>query len=189
MANFQIFKETALPSQRQPHSIYLVAPPGNPNFVEVYVTSADGSVAKRTPTQSDIQAMIDAAVAAGSGSGIIVDTIAARNALTGVKNAQQVYVIDATADATVSSGGATYVWRSSNSSWIKTSEAESLDLSLTWAALTGKPSSTPANIDAAVTARHTHTNKSQLDLIGQDSNGNMTYDGRLPVTEWNSAGW
>ena len=187
MATYQVFKETALPATLQPHSIYLIAPAGRPGFVEMYVTGASAATVKRIIDHSTVQAMIDAAVAAGSGGAVIVDDIAARNALTPV-NAQTVYVVNASGDPTVASGGATYIWRASTSTWIKQSEAESLDLSLTWAALTGKPSSTPADIDDAAAKRHTHANATELGKIGE-SGGMLTYAGALPHIGWDSTGW
>lgn len=189
MPVYQIFKETALPGSLEAHSIYLIAPAARPDFVEMYVTGASPTLVKRALDQPTVQAMIDAAVAAGSGGAIIVDTIAERNAIATPQNAQQVYVVDASADPTVASGGATYIYRLSNTTWIKQSEAESLDLSLAWANITGRPTSTTANIDLAVTQRHTHANKTELDKIGQDVNGDFTYEGELPKIAWSSTGW
>lgn len=189
MAVYQVFKETALPGSLVAHSIYLVAPAARPDFVEMYVTGADPATVKRMLDQPTVQAMIDAAVAAGSGGAIIVDTIAARNAITDPMNAQQVYVVDASGDPTVSTGGATYIYRLSNTTWIKQSEAESLDLSLAWENITGRPTATVANIDLAVTQRHTHANKTQLDKISENGAGDFTYDGDYPKIEWNSTGW
>lgn len=67
----------------------------------------------------------------------VVTDITARNNLTGLFNGLNVYVVDATADTTVSSGGAYYLYN--NNAWIKTAESESLDLVLSWANITGKP--------------------------------------------------
>ena len=60
----------------------------------------------------------------------VVNTIADRDAITDKFENLRVYVKDATADSTVKSGGADYLY--DGSSWIKTSEAESLDLVLSW---------------------------------------------------------
>lgn len=188
MPTLLAFKETALPAELQANAIYFVAPPARPGYVEIYVTDAAGGAARRVIDQATIQGMIDAAIAAGTGGGVIVDDIAARDALDAT-NALQVLVIDASADPTVTSGAATYVWREATSAWVKISEAESMDLSLSWSALSGRPSSTPANIDAAVAARHSHANATQLDLIGEDEDQNLTYRGQRPGVAWNSTGW
>lgn len=73
----------------------------------------------------------------------IAANIAARNAMTGLFAGLNVYVTDATADPTVSSGGAYYLYDGTN--WIKTGESESLDLVLQWANIQGRPSTLPAN--------------------------------------------
>lgn len=97
---------------------------------------------------------------------VIVANIAARNALTGLFAGLNVYVTDATGDSTVSSGGAFYLYDGTN--WIKTGEAESMDVVLQWANVQGKPSALPAdggNADTVdgkhasdfATADHTHT--------------------------------
>jgi hypothetical protein len=185
---FKVFKETALPGTLQPHSVYFIAPAGETNLLEVYVTNASASAPVRhVLNKTEVQTMIDASIASSNELTIVAD-IAARNALTPTR-AQYVYVINATGDATVASGGATYLYNTSGSTWIKVSEAESLDVTVTWASITGKPTSTPAQIDTAVANSHTHTNKTQIDLIGQNAGGEMTYNGTQVKTEWSSTGW
>jgi hypothetical protein len=98
-------------------------------------------------------------------------------------------VRDATGDATVQAGAATYVYDFANTVWVKVNEFESMDINLDWAGITNKPTSTVAAIDAAVVASHTHLNKTQLDSIGQDANSNLTYGGNLPHAGWDSVGW
>lgn len=189
MANIRIFKETSLPGVLAANAVYLIAPAAGPaDYCEVYVTDNAGAASRHLPTRTEIQAMIDAAVAAGSGGTVIVDDIAARDAID-ADNAQTVYVVDASADPTVAAGGASYIWRESSGAWIKMSEAESLDISLAWAGISGRPASTPAEIDAAVTQRHVHANISELNKIGEDGSGNMTYDGAQPYSPWASTGW
>lgn len=188
MPIIKIHKTTTLPGTLEGHAVYLVAPPAKPNYVEMYVTSADGSAARRIINSDDIQAMIDAAVAGVTGGLQIVADIAARDALTPT-NGQHVLVLDASADATVNSGAASYVWRSATTEWIKLTEYESLDLQLTWANLAGKPTSTPAAIDAAVANTHTHANMTHLNKVGEDGSGNFTYDGQYPRARLETAGW
>lgn len=187
MATYKIHKVTSLPGTLQPNSFYFVAPPGNPDYTELYVTGTSASTVKRLINEADVQALINASMSALSQMEVVAN-IAARNALNPTANIV-VLVLDATGDATVSSGAATYVYRLSTTSWIKISEAESLDIALTWAALSGKPTSSPAQIDAAVAASHTHANLTQLALIGQDADGELTYNGnnvraRLDTGDW-----
>lgn len=101
----------------------------------------------------------------------VVDNITARDAITDKFANLRVYVKDATADSTVQSGGADYLY--DGTTWIKTGETESLDLVLNWDNVGGKPSNytpsahasthftggsdaiSPSDIGAA-TADHTH---------------------------------
>jgi hypothetical protein len=188
MATYKVFKETALPGTLAAHSIYLVAPAAHPGYLEIYVTDAAGTATRRTHKVEDIQAMIDSSLAGMSGGATIVDNIAARNALT-PSNGLTVLVVDASADPTVDTGAATYVYRESNTSWVKISEYESLDISLSWANITGKPTSAVADIDDAVSKRHTHANKTQLDKISEDGNGELTYNGNNVAPRLTSSGW
>jgi hypothetical protein len=167
------------------NAVYFIQDATSP-YVEIYITSNAG-VPRRQPTNSDIATMISAAISGGSSIQIVAD-IAARNALTPTATVQ-VYVIDASADTTVASGGAYYLYNTANSTWIKTSEAESMDVSLTWANISGKPTSTAAQIDTAVTNTHTHTNKTELDKITQNANGYLLYDAKLPYTGWETLSW
>jgi hypothetical protein len=185
----KIFRETTLPATLQPFSIYMIAPAARPDYVEIYVTSATGE-ARRVINKADIDALILSAVTNATEL-LIVEDIAERDALT-LTATRYVFVKDATADATVDVGGATYLYdpnAAPGAQWIKISESESLDVQLTWAAIEGKPTSTPAQIDSAVANAHTHANKTELDKIGEDADGNLTYAGNLPSTGWNSTNW
>jgi len=188
MTTFSVYKETALPGTLQPNSVYFVAPAAHPDLLEVYVTNADASTPHRHVLNRDeVQAMIDASISASASLDIVSD-ITERDALSPTQ-AVYVYVVDASGDATVNSGGATYLYNPDTSSWIKTSEAESLDVTLNWSDIVGGPTSSPAQIDAAVSNSHTHANKTELDLIGQNIDGEMTYNGTQVKTEWSSTGW
>lgn len=64
--------------------------------------------------------------------------------------------------------------------WQKIAEKESLDVTVTWDSITGKPSSTPAAIDQAVTDDHTHSNKAVIDEFtdtGTDQAPVLNYKG------------
>lgn len=187
MANFQVFRETSLPATLEAYSLYFIAPAAKPDYVEIYVTGSSPATVKRVIDEDDIQALIDSAIAASGGVDVVAD-IAARDALSPTSNVI-VLVLDASADATVDSGAATYAYQVSNTTWTKISEAESLDVILDWANLQNGPTSTVADIDDAVSKRHTHANKTELDKIGEDGSGNFTYNGALPVIAWTSIGW
>lgn len=186
MSNFlKIYKETALPSQLESNAIYLIAPTDKPQYVEMYVTSKTGE-AKRHFNEQDAITLINQRLAS-AGQLVVVDDISKRDELSSKSSGLEVYVKDASGDDTVNSGGARYLWDGEN--WIKTAETESMDLVLNWDSLQGKPTSTPTQIDQAVQATHTHTNKTQLDKISEDESGNFTYGGKPVTTHWNNAGW
>ena len=60
MAAVKIYRETALPGTLQANSVYLIAPAGSPNYVEMYVTGTAATTVKRIINEDDIQAMISA---------------------------------------------------------------------------------------------------------------------------------
>jgi len=119
-----------------------------------------------------------------------------------IEEGQLVWVNDASADATVTSGWAIYRKKvdttpasldytivndvpettegagdGRTAGWTKVSESESLDVVVDWANIQNKPSSTVAQIDQAVADDHTHANKSTLDLITYNSTtGNLAYN-------------
>ena len=105
--------------------------------------------------------------------------ITERDALTDVIDSQLCWVIDASADATVASGAALYLSTVSGSTvtWTKMAEVESMDLVVNWADIQGKPSSTVAQIDQAVTDSHVHANATVLvGLSANGTSGNLVYN-------------
>lgn len=55
---------------------------------------------------------------------------------------------------------------------------------LDWSAIKNKPASTVADIQDAVTKRHSHTNKSVLDKFSEDSSGNPQYNNKAIGMNW-----
>ena len=118
--------------------------------------------------------------------------IAAMLASTDVPAGQLVWVTDASGDTTVTSGWAVYrkkvgvgIDYTTLDGWQKVAEAESLDVVVSWDNIQGKPTSTPAQIDQAVTDDHTHANKAALDELADATTGTapdevigLTYKGR-----------
>ena len=181
MAQLKISKVTALPGVLEASTLYLVADAVRTNDVNIYVSDSTGTAAKHVPTFAELETMVDGKITTGlaaASSLKVVADITARDALAPVI-ATMALVLDATGDATVLVGAATYVYDPVGLAWSKISEHESLDVTLTWASITGKPTSAVADIDDAVTKRHAHANASVLDLLSDDT-GNLLYNG-LPV--------
>jgi hypothetical protein len=178
MANILKFRKvTALPGTLEASTLYLVRHASNANLFNIYLSTDDGSAARHIISDTDIDSKITTALAGFSNLEVVAN-IAARDALTPTRNIQ-VIVLDATGDATVASGAATYVYRLSNTTWYKVSEAESLDVVLNWANLQNKPTSAVADIDDAVSKRHAHANSAVLSSLS-DSGGHLAYGG-VPV--------
>ena len=99
---------------------------------------------------------------------------------------QIVMVLDASGDPTVSTASTWAIYRrkanttvlTTLDSWQKIAEQESLDVVVQWANIQGKPNSTPAAIDQAVTDDHTHANKAVLDELAD------TGTAQAPVLEY-----
>lgn len=183
---FKIARVTELPATPDASTMYIVKSAESP-FAELYFTSSDGQDIRHIINKTEIQTLINQSVAEFSNLEVVAD-IAARDALTPDRNIL-VLVVDASADATVESGGATYVYTQASTSWTKIAEYESMDITLTWANIQGKPSSTVGAIDDAVSKAHTHANATKLDKIGEDGDGNLTYGGAavgpvLTVANW-----
>lgn len=81
----------------------------------------------------------------------ITSTITTRNALTPTGNLP-VFVKDASGDATVTAGGALYLYEFTTTTWIKLAEYESLDIVQDWTNITSKPSVFPPDISTLLTS-------------------------------------
>ena len=187
MARIQISKDTAVPigGAITANTIYMISVTGDK--MEIYMSNSAGTALRRILNEADIQALIDASVSGVSGIEV-VDDIAARDALNPTSN-MEVFVLNATGDSTVNSGGANYIYRVSDTTWYKQSEAESMDLAVNWGSILNAPASSAAAIDSAVTNTHIHSNKTQLDLLAQDGDGDLTYNGNKVANEYVSTNW
>ena len=182
---------TALAGTYEPHTQYFVATPATTSkpdgSLEIWLSSHDGSYACRVLNEVDVMTMMADNVATATDT-YIKSTIADRdNGTYPAGKFSYVYTLDATDDATVTSGGALYLYNPSvigapgyaaGEEWIKLSEQESMDAVIDWANIQNKPSSTIAEIDAAVAAKHAHLNKLILDKFDETAEGEVTYNGK-----------
>jgi hypothetical protein len=183
-------KVNVLPITFEPSTIYLVKD-ADEAFAKMFISNAAGTAVRRLPNRDDIQTMVNQVVnqaVAGTSHLYVVADIAGRDALTPTV-VTQALVIDATGDTSVVSGAATYVFNPTDTSWTKISEHESMDFVLQWANIQGRPTSTAAEIDDAVSKRHSHANLVSLDKVGEDAGGLLQFNGdyvdpALRVAEW-----
>lgn len=186
----QFYKVTTLSGTLQPDSFYFVNDGGD--YAESYLTNSAG-VAKSVGNST----MITNIAGGAAGNFRVVDTIAARNSIDTGDVPFLVLVADATADETVDTGGALYAWKpdaGETGEFRKIAEYESMDidfsaLSINWSQLTDGPVSTPAQIDTAVSGSHTHSNMTELNKIGENIDGYLTYDGQVVRTLWEETNW
>ena len=135
-------------------------------------------------TNSDLQTALTniRASIAGKNETYVVADMTARAALTNLKVGDRAWVIDASADSTVASGAAYYLVQSITTgenptpTWVKVAEAESMDVTVSWADIANKPSSTVAEIDAAVTYHKA------LTATASEVNAAITYHKALTAT-------
>jgi hypothetical protein len=182
----QFAKVTALPATLVPNTVYLVGA-GAADELRLYMTNSAGTATRHIVDKSEIQTMITNTVT-GYGNAVVVADIAARNALAPAM-VQIAVVQDATGDATVATGAATYVYDPVTTTWSKIAEHSAIDLVPTWAALQDKPTSTVAAIDDAVAKVHVHANKVQLDQISEDAGLNFMFRGEYPRARLETVGW
>ena len=122
----------------------------------------------KTADGSDVESKLAALSGslAGRSTTHVAEDIAGRDALSGMKIGDQVWVKDASADPTVDHGAAKYIYESAAAGWVKTAEAESMDLV------------DATEIDQAVAKTHEHANRTDvLDKLGADAAG-LTFDGK-----------
>ncbi|WP_417292433.1 hypothetical protein [Desulfovibrio porci] len=105
---------------------------------DLSVLETDVSTAKSdiSTLQGDVSALQGAV--AGQTKTYVVADIAARDAVTGMSVGDQVWVKDATADSTVTKGAAKYIYEGEDTGWVKTAEAESMDVVINWGDVQGK---------------------------------------------------
>lgn len=184
MAVLNFYKVTSLPSTLVADSLYFVESGG---YAESYLTNNAG-----LPRSIGNTEMINALIAEAlgqfeAGGVVIVEDIAERDALSPAVNTL-VLVIDAAGDPTVGVGAALYAYNVSTQEYIKVAEYESMDVTVQWTSIQGRPTSTPSEIDQAVADSHTHANLATLDKISEES-GIPKWDGGQWPHEWNTASW
>ncbi len=191
MAEIKFFKVTSLPGTLEANAFYFVS---NSQYAESYITDNAGA-AKSIGNSTMIEEV--AADLLGGNRFRVVDDITARDNLITGDQPFLVLVADATADATVDTGGALYAWKpeaGESGEFRKVSEYESMDIDfssidINWSQLVNGPTSDVADIDDAVTKRHEHTNKTVLDDLGDDGNDNLTYKDNPIGMLWTQSNW
>ena len=186
MSKFTIVRVTSLPSTITPSTMYILKQPTS-QVAEVYFSNNDGSQLVPGITEQFITDKFTSLLATGMGEIQIVDTINDRNRVT--KNGNSlIMVIDATGDEFGSTGTVLYLYRAINASYFRVSvfdenrdgvSSGGTSGPVWWNTIQGKPASTPAQIDDAVSKAHDHSNQATLDRIVVTEDGVLTVDGNV----------
>ena len=177
MATIKFNKVLVLPGTLEADSLYFVS---NSTYSETYLTDSAG-VAKSIGNSAMIAAVANTEISTRLAQHNLVEIVAditARNLLAAQDRNLVVMVLDATGDATVKAGAALYAFRNSDNSWTKVAEYEGMDAVVQWSNINGRPTSSVAQIDSAVTNSHTHSNKVVLDATQESFTTalKITYD-------------
>ena len=129
------------------------------------------AAAVKTADGSNVETELGAlkSLIAGKKPADVVADISARDAIESPQKGDLVWVEDASADDTVESGAALYLYN--GTAWTKVAEVESMDVVITWANIQGKE-----EVEAAMSKAHEHANKGVLDKLNERG-GNLTFDG------------
>lgn len=165
---FNIVRIDAVPATPVPNTMYITKDAKN----RAVVTFIGNTAAQRASTLSatDVQTLISEAMS-GAGAVYAVNTLTDLQAIVPTVNSVGYVRSPASPGDPI-----TYVYDLANAAW-KVSQANAK-----WADIIGRPASTAAAIDAAVTASHSHTNMTVLNSLSQSAGGKLAYKG-LEVSE------
>jgi hypothetical protein len=201
MAAVNFFKVSGVPANEylQNNSLYFVYNSEN-TFVDFYLTGSDAATygAHNVSNTAAVNALIDSKLTSFTNLKI-VSNIEARDALT-LTSSSFVLVADATDDSTVKSGAALYVYDAGTGYYTKVTEYESLDILDLFEnkAVLDKFSEDDGSVNAEAAGTVLYdgrplelANRTQVDKIGEDTDGNLTYNGSPvnAVTNWSAIEW
>lgn len=188
MALIKFYKVNTLPGVLEGDAFYYVS---NGEVAESYLTNSAG-IAKSVGNTAMINKLIQEALESLAVQGNAVEiapNIASRDAMiVDATTNLLILVVDASADPTVNAGSALYAFSFSAQTTYKVAEYESMDVVLQWSNIVGRPTSTVAQIDSAVSQAHAHTNKAVIDRLS-DVEGQLQYNGAPLTTNWTTQNW
>ncbi len=183
MATVKFFQVTALPATLVADAFYFIEDIPN-GATEGFLTNNAG-VARAIGSSSMINNLIDTKLAAMKA---VID-VPLFSDLTGHTENAVIFVHDASGDPLVDSGSALYYYDASDDTYTLQAKYENVTVSAAWADLTDKPTSTVADIDDAVSKRHAHANKTDLDKITKGTGNTLEIDGNPLEIEWTGNDW
>lgn len=177
-----IRRVNVLPETREADTMYVVKAPGATEAQLVFVGS-DITQQVGIIDRISIEQLIEEAVE-GVTSVYFRDTYALMLSAKPTANGL-VYVLDTTGDPLGNGASAVYLYNKQTDAFQRFPNMGGGGVTptdVTWAQILGKPVSTPAQLDKAVTDSHIHSNKLVLDRLTEDAQQKLTFRG-LPVAE------
>lgn len=190
MSNLKFYGLSALPQELEANAFYFIT---KGTHVESFVTDVIGQ-AKMVGNAPLIKSIVMEELASWGDSSQqieIVQDIAARDAFSAESESNILaIVLDSSENGDGSGSAALYAYEHSAKVWHKLSDyGDAGNGGASWETLSGKPVSNPVDIDSAVNMKHLHSNKTVLDLLGEDSNENLTFRGAKVTTQWVNKDW
>lgn len=186
MAKISIERVIQLPEQLASSTIYVVKG-ADSSIAELYFTSTDGQELRHLINKDDINTLIASQISDFNNL-LLTSDIPSRDALELSRNIL-VFVQDATGDTSVSSGAALYFFDASESDFIKVSQYDTSGVVLEWSLIDNRPASSVEAIDDSVSKSHNHSNSDVLNLLGQNEDGDLTFNGKTIGTTVVIADW
>lgn len=188
MASLRFYKMATLPSTLQSNAFYLIQ---NGQYAEAYVTNLTGSpraIGNSLMIGEIARNIVDEALSDLNALEIVAD-INERDELASSTNRNLVILVtDATGDPTVVSGAVMYAYNAATMTFTKLTEYDDVDAVIQWSNIQGRPTSSPAQLDLAVTLTHNHANKPTLDKISEDGEG-LLFMGNPVQPRWSTNNW
>lgn len=175
-----ITRVAALPATLAPNNIYIVRSTDGKKATLVF-TGERAEIVVSTFNESDALTLVDGYMeghATVLAFATYADMLASAPTVT-----TYAYVRDASGDPQALHASASYVYDTVSRKWVFAPGSNAAGGSAKWSDIEGRPTSTPAAIDAAVSNAHSHTNKTILDGLGENQ-GKLTFGGAnvSPVT-------
>lgn len=181
----QIIRDFELPVGTEPNTLYLIAKEDRPDLpLSAYVTDKENQL--RTLFSMDV---VDEAIRGAVEEGVntrllskVVADLTERDALELASDALVLVRNNDYVPGAQQQGPMCYFFVHETREWFPIAGGSGGVAS--WETIYGKPVSSVASIDEAVTQRHTHGNKEVLDQIGETNDGRLTYKGAPLGNVW-----
>jgi hypothetical protein len=194
----RFFKVENLPNQFEPDSFYYIEME-NGLHADSIITNSQGSARSIGVSLIDSRVMSALTTLSVAQAHVVPNIAAMGEYLLMADTNKLVLVMDASADPEVGAAvAALYVYEHNgdepgHGQVHLVPGFSGVNVTLAWSNIAGRPTSTPTQIDAAVSASHNHANAAVLNALGENVSGNLTYKGNEIVggggLQWDQTDW